>query len=189
MDDIFIATGIHGPTTFAQMICLEANFTLYLVLSTILFENVLTFDNEKWTALKTDFLRLTNSFLDSQKSQNDKYFMIHNLFIEVLNSSEFLNQLNAFCSSFTYQAKYLYNFMKVFEILILFIRAFIQNNWNVHLASLNDFCKYFFAHDQLNYARITPLYLANMTKLKTSGNESWLHIEKNLVSLKVKFPL
>ena len=71
--------------------------------------------------IKTRFLRLTNSFLDLQKSQNDAYFKIHNLLIEVLNSLEFLNQHSAFCYSFTHQAKYLYNFMKVFEILILFI--------------------------------------------------------------------
>ena len=138
--------------------------------------------------IKTDFLRLTISFLDLQKSQNDEYFKIHNSLVEVLNSSEFLNQLSAFCSSFTYQAKYLYNFMKVFEILILFIRASRQNDWNLHLASLNDFCKYFFAYDQLNYARMTPLYLANMTKLKASDYEIWQYLEENFSILKSKIP-
>ena len=156
VDDIFIETEIYGPTTFGQIIerkhmkrCLEAYFTLYLALSTILFENVLSFDKEKWAELKIGFLRLTNSFLDLQKSQNGEYFKIHNSLVEVLNSSEFLNQLSAFCSPFTYQAKYLYNFMKVFGILI-FIQASGQNNWNLHLASSNDFCKYFFVHNQLN---------------------------------------
>ena len=88
LDDIFIGTGIYSPTTFGQIIegkhtkrCLEAYFMLCLDLSAILFENVLSFDNEKWTELKTDFLRLTNSFLDLQKSQNDEYFKIHNLLI------------------------------------------------------------------------------------------------------------
>ena len=96
---------------------------------------MLTFKNEKWAKLETDFLRLTNSFLDLQKSQNDEYFKIHNSLVEVFSefstskvSSEFSYQLNAFCSSFTYQAKYLYNFMKVFKTLILFIRAFRQND-------------------------------------------------------------
>ena len=118
LDDIFIETGIYCPTTFGQIIegkhmkrCLEAYFTLYLAISTILYKNVLTFDNEKWTELKTDFLRLTNSFLQLQKTQNNEYFMIYNPLTEVLNSSEFLNQHNAFRSSFTYQAKYLYNIM------------------------------------------------------------------------------
>ena len=98
LDEIFIETRIYGPTAFGQIIqwkhmerCLEAYFTLYLALSTISFENVLTFDNEKWTELKTDFLMLTNSFLDLQKSQSDEYFKVHNSLIEVLNSSEFLN--------------------------------------------------------------------------------------------------
>ena len=106
LDDIFSETRIYCPTNFGQIIerkhmkiCLKAYFTLHLALSTILFGIVLTFDNEKWTELKADFLRLTNSFL-------------------------FLNQLNAFCPSFTYQAKYIYSFMKVLEILILFIRGF-----------------------------------------------------------------
>ena len=138
--------------------------------------------------IKTDFLRLTISFPDLQKSQNDEYFKIHNSLVEVLNSSEFLNQLSAFCSSFTCQAKYRYNFMKVFEILILFIRASRQNDWNLHLASLNDFCKYFFAHDQLNYARMTPLYLAKMTKLKTSDYEIWQYLEENFSIIKSKIP-
>ena len=31
--------------------------------------------------------------------------------------------------------------MKVFEILILFIQAFRQYDWNLHIASLSDFCK------------------------------------------------
>ena len=112
--------------------------------------------------------------------------MIHNLLIEVLNSSEFLNQLSAFCSSFTYQAKYHYNFMKVLEILILFIRASRQNDWNLHLASLNYFCKYFFAHDQLNYGRMTPLYLGNMAKLKTSDCESLQYLEEDFSIIKSK---
>ena len=135
------------------------------------------------TELKTDFLRFTNSFLDLQKSQNDKYSMIHNSLTEVLNSSKFLNQSNAFCSSFMYQAKYL----QVFEILILFIRASRQTDWNLHLTSLNDFCKYFYAHEQLNYARMTPLYWANMTKLKTSDCESWQYLDENFSIIKSKF--
>ena len=138
LDDIFNETRIYGPTTLGQMIdgkhmkrSLEAYLALYLASSTKLFENVLNFDNEKWTEL--NYLRLTNSFLDLQKSQNDEYFKIHNLLTKVLNSSEFLNQHSAFCYSFTYQAKYLYNFMKVSEILILFILASRQNEWNLHL--------------------------------------------------------
>ena len=82
---IYLLRWIYSPTTSGQITegkrmkrCLEAHFTLYLAL----YENVLTFDNEKWTELKTDFLKLANSFLDLQKSQNDEYFMIHDSLIE-----------------------------------------------------------------------------------------------------------
>ena len=87
-----------------------------------------------------------------------------------------------------YQAKYLYSFMKVFEILISFIRASRQNDWNLHLVSLNDFCKCFFAHDQLNYAGAIPLYLANMTKLKTSDYENCQKREQNFSIINSKIP-
>ena len=49
LDDIFFETGIFGPTNFDQIIqgkhkkiFLEVYFTLYLVLLTMLYENVLT---------------------------------------------------------------------------------------------------------------------------------------------------
>ena len=74
LDDIFIETGIYSHGTFGQIRegkhmkrCLEAYVTLYLALSTILFENVLPFEKQKWTELNIDFLRLTNLSLDLQK--------------------------------------------------------------------------------------------------------------------------
>ena len=58
----------------------------------------------------------------------------------------------------------------------------------LHLASLNDFCTYFFAHDQFNYARMTTLYLANMTNVKISDYESWQYLEENYSIIKSKIP-
>ena len=58
--------------------------------------------------------------------------------------------------------------MKVFESLLLFLRASRQQNWTLHLASLHDLPKYFFAYDMPNYARFTPVYLAQMYSLKNT---------------------
>ena len=62
LNDIFIKTGIYGPSTFGQVIegnnmkrCTEVYLALYFALSRILFENMLTFDNKKWEELKTYF--------------------------------------------------------------------------------------------------------------------------------------
>ena len=56
--------------------------------------------------------------------------------------------------------------MKMFEVLLLFTRALKQGLWKLHLSSLNKMVNYFFAHDQINYARLTPLYFATMCELE-----------------------
>jgi len=49
--------------------------------------------------------------------------------------------------------------------MMMFIRAVRTANWKLHLQTLEIFTKYFFAHDRLNYARMIPLYLAEMKSL------------------------
>ena len=52
-----------------------------------------------------------------------------------------------------------------------FQRAVRTGDWKLHLTSLEMFTKYFFAYDRLHYARIIPLYLAEMKMLKESDPE------------------
>ena len=56
--------------------------------------------------------------------------------------------------------------MKVFEHLLLFLRATRQQIWPLHLTSLHALSRYFFTYDTTNYARFTPVYLAQMFALK-----------------------
>ena len=53
-------------------------------------------------------------------------------------------------------------------VIYNFIRATRDGLWELHLASLDELCKYFFAHDKQKYARLVPLYLAEMNALKTT---------------------
>lgn len=62
-------------------------------------------------------------------------------------------------------------YMRMIMEMMLFIRAVRTGDWQQHLTSLQLFTKYFFAHDQLNYARMLPLYLAEMQKLQQSDPE------------------
>ena len=63
-------------------------------------------------------------------------------------------------------------------------------NWNLHLQSLEIFTQYFFTHDRMNYARMIPLYLAEMKSLKTTEpdieaefqNGNWVVDKNALVS-------
>ena len=56
--------------------------------------------------------------------------------------------------------------MKFVMCILMFIRASREGDWNLYLESLKALAKYFFAHDRLNYARMVPLYLAQMHRLK-----------------------
>ena len=73
-----------------------------------------------------------------------------------------------FHKSLTNQAKYFRNFMKVFELLLLFTQATRRQLWELH-----ELAKYFFANDMFNYARITPVYLSQMYELKEKDSETW----------------
>ena len=76
----------------------------------------------------------------------------------------------------------------MFEVLLLFVRASRQGLWRLHLASLNKFVDYFFAHDQINYARLTPLYLATMTEFEIKDENSWRYLESNYSIAKSPIP-
>ena len=83
----------------------------------------------------------------------------------MLESIDFVSIQLTFDNSLNHQAKFLRNFMKMFELL-LFIRATQQQIRNLHLVSLHELSKYSFAYDMQNYARLTPVYLAQMFSLK-----------------------
>ena len=73
------------------------------------------------------------------------------------------------------------------ELEMMFVRAVRTANWQLHLQALELFSKYFFAHDRLNYARMIPVYLADMKALPQSDpdiyielvDENWI-VNKNL---------
>ena len=72
---------------------------------------------------------------------------------------DYLKKIKQFDEGLNCQAKFLRNYMKMFEVLLLFIRASREENWELHLASLELMIPYFFSHDQLNYAQFTPYIL------------------------------
>ena len=67
--------------------------------------------------------------------------------------------------------------MKMFEALLLYIRATRQRLWDLHLASTHNLAKYYFVHDKHNYARMIPVYLAEMISLKDNDPDTWKFFE------------
>ena len=59
----------------------------------------------------------------------------------------------------------LFKFTRGYMAMVMektFIRAVRTGDWDLHLDALQLLVKYFFAHDMLNYARMIPVYLAEM---------------------------
>ena len=63
-----------------------------------------------------------------------------------IDSIKLIEKLETFASSLTIHGTFLINYMKMLEILILFIQSSRQFSWELHLASLHDFIKYFHAY-------------------------------------------
>ena len=55
--------------------------------------------------------------------------------------------------------------------LMTFTRAVRTADCGLHLKALERFTKSFYAQDRLNFAKMTPLYLAEMKSLETSDPE------------------
>ena len=86
------------------------------------------------------------------------------------------------------QGKFNINYIKMFQVILLFIRELRENLWQLHLSLMNDFAKYFFEHNQLNYARMTPLYLANMMDIKENDVQTWEYLKDNFSASKSEIP-
>ena len=92
--------------------------------------------------------------------------------LERLQNAKFHLLQKEFDRKMENQARYYRNYIAAFEILLLFIRASRQQSWGLHLEALNEMVPYFFAFDMFNYARLTPVYLSQMTELKEKDNDT-----------------
>jgi len=70
-------------------------------------------------------------------------------------------------------AQFILQYLEQVESLLQFISACRSGDWEGYLAALENQIKYFFAHDLLNYARLMPVYLAQMNALEQDDLARW----------------
>ena len=89
---------------------------------------------------------------------------VHATFTETIASTGLAEKLSAFDAQGASQDffKITPQYMKMVLEMLMFIRSARTGDWKHHLASLQVFAKYFFAHCKLTYARMIPLYLADV---------------------------
>ena len=106
-----------------------------------------------------------------------------------LSEKKFFQIYSDFKNEVTGQLKFYLNFMKMYELLLLFTRATRQSLWDLHLASLEAMIPYFFVHDLQNYARLKSEYIAQMRNIKIYEEETWKFFEDGNFSVnKSHFP-
>ena len=106
-----------------------------------------------------------------------------------LSEKKFFQTYSDFKNEVTGQLKFYLNFMKMYELLLLFTRATRQSLWDLHLASLEAMIPYFFVHDLQNYARLKSEYIAQMRNIKIYEEETWKFFEDGNFSVnKSYFP-
>lgn len=105
-----------------------------------------------------------------------------------LKESGVVTKIYSFEDALENQGRLYVNYLLMVENLRLFIRASREGLWMFHLSSMNDFAKYSFAHDQMNYARSTPLYHAEMTKFEEHDKNIWSYLKENFSLGKSEVP-
>ena len=174
IDMCWIESELYGPSTVKQildgnhvkrgekahMITLQALFALYL-------DEFLKTLPELRQCLENLSREVIEAFKEGDKEKIER---AHQCFVDGISSSKVIEKMLEFDAAnnrsplFVVMRHYMCMIMEMFA----FIGSVRSGSWKLHLITLEQFTKYFFAHDRLNYSRMIPLYLAEMASLEAS---------------------
>ena len=175
IDMAWIEADLYGPSTVSQilegnhvkrsesahLVTLQSLFTLYL-------EAFLT---QEAGHCKERLTQLAGQLEEACSSgEKRKIREKHKEIVEAVESMDIMERMAKFDRRHTNNPmfKVFRQYMCMVLEMMMFTRAVRTANWNLHLQSLEIFTQYFFVHDRMNYARMIPLYLAEMKSLKTT---------------------
>lgn len=69
--------------------------------------------------------------------------------------------------------KFIFNYINQFENILQYIRSTRDGDIELHLSAMADYLKYFFAHNNLSYARLLPLQLHTYQLIKEENSALW----------------
>ena len=194
LDERFVESGIYGPQTLEQIKggkhmkrSFEAYLTLFIALYELYLEKLASFYPEIEN-LRNASNQIAEKISNSRNSNRKEVKEGHEQMFHQIENVDLLSRQKSFDSCLRNQSKFLRNFMKMFEKLLLFIRSSRQSIWNLHLSSICELTKHFFAFDLQNYARLTPVYIAQMSSLKVSDVEEWTFLQDNMSVNKTHIP-
>lgn len=130
-------------------------------------ESFFQFDEECYEAIFRAARELNEACTQGRKEDisNKKSRMIDTISsLNVLEKMATFNKPNENRPIF----KVILQYMRMVTEMLTFIRAVRTGDWELHLQTLAKFSRYFFVLDMLNYARMIPIYLAEMESLNES---------------------
>ena len=80
------------------------------------------------------------------------------------NYTDFVQRKSTESSTFAFWSSYI----DLMQLLLLFVRATRESNWQLHLSTVRLMMPWFFAYDRVNYARYLPSYWLEMVNLSTT---------------------
>ena len=174
LESISIEAGLYSPSTIRQIFTgkwfkrgVEYHLTNIMACYDLLFEASLQQQDAGSMILKCYELR--NQLHTRQEDVKEVFEEVSAIFLKLFQSS--LEQ------DLGEMAQFLRSYMKQVESLLHLIRASRQGEWELHLGALEENVKYYFAHDLYKYARLVPVYLAQMQRLKDTDQETWKALE------------
>ena len=70
------------------------------------------------------------------------------------------------------------SYLEMVELLLAFLRATREGNWQLHVACLRKFLPWFYAYDRVNYARYMTIYCSEMERLQSTHPAAYNELQR-----------
>jgi hypothetical protein len=177
IDFCWTEAGLYGPVTVKQILDgnhvkrgVEAHLTTLQALF-MMYQTEFFYQHPDMQAACVEKAELLNNACSACADGNQEDIKVaHSEMVHTIESLKIMEEMCKFDAQKANQPLFqvIRQYMQMVMEMLLFIGSVRTGNWEMHLSSLEVFTKYFFAHDKLNYARMIPVYLADMKELKTS---------------------
>ena len=192
LDDCWIESDIYGPATVRQILeCGHMKRSLYAHIITLqaLFDLYKEEFFSQCPDLENHYQKVMEPFksMDLTSADNVRELMsqMQSLLVSELNPR--LELFHAETQKPMFKVMVMY--MNMVMLLLNFIRATRDALWDLHLATLEGFARFFFAFDRLKYARMVPVYISDMKSIQSTDPDIWDEFEQgNFVVNKSDIP-
>lgn len=105
--------------------------------------------------------------------------MAHTDMVQTIESLQISDEMKKFVKQVAKKplSSAILQYMLMVTEMLNYIRAVRTGDWQLHLKTTEVFVKYYFAHDKLNYARMIPVYLADMEIVSETDPDIWTEFE------------